>query len=64
MAEANHVDEDERRLAEFGHKQELNRPWSGFSIFAISFSIISRPAGCLTSVDLAPQVDPSRGTKP
>lgn len=41
--------EDERRLAELGYKQELNRTWSGFSNFAISFSIISILAGCLTT---------------
>jgi amino acid transporter len=43
------LDEDERRLAELGYKQELNRSWSGFSNFAISFSIISILAGCFTS---------------
>jgi amino acid transporter len=42
-------DEDERRLAELGYKQELNRSWSGFSNFAISFSIISILAGCFTT---------------
>ena len=31
---------DEKRLAELGYKQELSRTWSGFSNFAISFSII------------------------
>jgi amino acid transporter len=40
---------DEQRLAELGYKQELNRSWSGFSNFAISFSIISILAGCFTS---------------
>jgi len=40
---------DERRLAELGYKQELNRGWSGFSNFAISFSIISILAGCFTT---------------
>jgi amino acid transporter len=43
------MDEDERRLAELGYKQELNRSWSGFSNFAISFSIISILAGCFTT---------------
>jgi amino acid transporter len=43
------VDEDEKRLAELGYKQELNRSWSGFSNFAISFSIISILAGCFTT---------------
>jgi amino acid transporter len=40
---------DEQRLAELGYKQELNRTWSGFSNFAISFSIISILAGCFTT---------------
>ncbi|MDP9116468.1 MAG: amino acid permease [Actinomycetota bacterium] len=35
-----------------GYKQELNRSWSGFSNFAISFSIISILAGCFTSFGL------------
>jgi amino acid transporter len=40
---------DEVRLAELGYVQELNRSWSGFSNFAISFSIISILAGCFTT---------------
>jgi amino acid transporter len=40
---------DEKRLAELGYKQELRRGWSGFSNFAISFSIISVLAGCFTT---------------
>src|ERR1700704_1274986 len=40
---------DEKRLAELGYKQELRRGWSGFSNFAISFSIISILAGCFTT---------------
>ena len=40
---------DEQRLAELGYKQELRRGWSGFSNFAISFSIISILAGCFTT---------------
>ncbi|HMD57877.1 MAG TPA: amino acid permease [Solirubrobacteraceae bacterium] len=40
---------DEQRLAELGYKQELNRGWSGFSNFAISFAIICILAGCFTS---------------
>jgi amino acid transporter len=39
---------DEEKLAELGYKQELNRGWSKFSNFAISFSIISVLAGCFT----------------
>jgi amino acid transporter len=40
---------DEKRLAELGYAQELKRGWSGFSNFAISFSIISVLAGCFTT---------------
>ncbi len=40
---------DEAQLAELGYKQELSRSWSGFSNFAISFSIISILAGCFTT---------------
>ncbi len=40
---------DEKRLAELGYKQDLSRSWSGFSNFAISFSIISILAGCFTN---------------
>lgn len=43
------LNEDEKRLAELGYKQELSRSWSGFSNFAISFSIISILAGCFTT---------------
>jgi amino acid transporter len=49
---AQSLNDDERRLAELGYKQELNRSWSGFSNFAISFSIISILAGCFTSFGL------------
>ncbi len=42
-------DHDEQRLAELGYKQSLNRAWSGFSNFAISFTIISILAGCFTT---------------
>jgi len=41
--------EDEKQLAKLGYKQELNRNWSSFSNFAISFSIISILAGCFTT---------------
>src|SRR5215212_6534950 len=40
---------DEQQLAKLGYKQELSRSWSGFSNFAISFSIISILAGCFTT---------------
>ncbi|HZU40028.1 MAG TPA: amino acid permease [Solirubrobacteraceae bacterium] len=50
MAEgAQTLSRDEQRLAELGYKQELKRGWSGFSNFAISFSIISILAGCFTT---------------
>jgi amino acid transporter len=39
-------------LAQLGYSQELDRSWSGFSNFAISFSIISILAGCFTSFGL------------
>src|SRR6202048_2652263 len=42
------ADEDERRLHELGYAQELRRRMSGFSNFAISFTIISILSGCLT----------------
>jgi amino acid transporter len=42
-------DEDERRLAELGYSQSLQRGWSSFSNFAISFTIISVLAGCFTT---------------
>jgi amino acid permease (GABA permease) len=40
--------EDERRLHELGYAQELMRRMSGFSNFAVSFTIISILSGCLT----------------
>jgi amino acid transporter len=49
VSDTKYVDEDEKRLAELGYKQELDRSWSGFSNFAISFSIISILAGCFTT---------------
>ena len=49
MSDSSHLSEDERLLAELGYKQELSRSWSGFSNFAISFSIISILAGCFTT---------------
>src|SRR6202453_3529081 len=39
---------DERRLHELGYAQELRRRMSGFSNFAVSFTIISILSGCLT----------------
>jgi amino acid transporter len=49
MATGETLTADEQRLAELGYKQELKRGWSGFSNFAISFSIISVLAGCFTT---------------
>ena len=49
MASTGALSADEQRLAELGYKQELKRGWSGFSNFAISFSIISVLAGCFTT---------------
>ncbi len=43
------LNEDEQLLAKLGYSQDLNRSWSGFSNFAISFSIISILAGCFTN---------------
>lgn len=48
-----HLDEDAKRLAEMGYAQELHRGMSGFSSFAVSFSIISILAGCITSYRIA-----------
>ncbi len=48
-----HLDEDSRALAELGYTQELHRRMSGFSNFAVSFSIISILAGCITSYKIA-----------
>jgi amino acid permease (GABA permease) len=47
------LDEDARALAELGYTQELKRGMSGFSNFAVSFSIISILAGCITSYGIA-----------
>jgi amino acid transporter len=43
-----HQDEDERRLAELGYKQDLDRRMGGFANFAVSFTIISILSGALT----------------
>ncbi len=44
---------DEERLAELGYTQSLDRAWSSFSNFAISFTIISVLAGCFTTYFIA-----------
>src|SRR5579864_2946313 len=48
IAAAQAAGEDERRLHELGYAQELLRRMSGFSNFAVSFTIISILSGCLT----------------
>src|SRR5215208_6367710 len=45
--------EDERRLGEMGYRQDLSRAWSGFTNFAISFTIISVLAGTFTTFSFA-----------
>jgi amino acid transporter len=47
------VSEDVRRLHEMGYRQELARAWSGFTNFAISFTIISVLAGTFTTFAFA-----------
>jgi amino acid permease (GABA permease) len=47
------ADQDAADLAKLGYKQELHRGLSGFSNFAVSFSIISILAGCITSYSIA-----------
>jgi amino acid permease (GABA permease) len=42
------IDDDQQRLHELGYAQELRRHMSGFSNFAVSFTIISILSGCLT----------------
>src|SRR5579864_7081251 len=48
IAAAQTATDDERRLHELGYAQELLRRMSGFSNFAVSFTIISILSGCLT----------------
>ncbi|MCL4288612.1 MAG: amino acid permease, partial [Thermoleophilia bacterium] len=45
--------DDEATLAKLGYRQSLDRAWSGFSNFAISFTIISVLAGCFTTYAFA-----------
>jgi amino acid transporter len=45
--------DDERTLAGMGYRQELSRAWSGFTNFAISFTIISVLAGTFTTFSFA-----------
>src|SRR5579864_8145871 len=53
IAAAQAASEDERRLHELGYAQELRRRMSGFSNFAVSFTIISILSGCLTAYGIA-----------
>ena len=46
--ERTEMTQDEQRLHEMGYAQELRRRMSGFSNFAVSFTIISILSGCLT----------------
>ena len=48
-----HTSEDEQILHKLGYAQELFRAMGGFQNFAISFTIISILAGCLTSYTIA-----------
>ena len=48
-----HTSEDEQILHKMGYAQELFRAMGGFQNFAISFTIISILAGCLTSYFIA-----------
>ena len=48
-----HTSEDEQILHKLGYAQELFRAMGGFQNFAISFTIISILAGCLTSYFIA-----------
>ncbi len=43
-----HIDQDTADLHAMGYAQELERSMSGFSNFAVSFTIISILSGCLT----------------
>jgi amino acid transporter len=45
--------DDEKTLAGLGYNQSLDRAWSSFSNFAISFTIISVLAGCFTTYAFA-----------
>src|SRR4029078_6136032 len=48
-----HTSEDEQILHRMGYAQEVFRAMGGFQNFAISFTIISILAGCLTSYYIA-----------
>jgi amino acid permease (GABA permease) len=48
VAATDMLSDDERQLHQLGYAQELRRNMSGFSNFAVSFTIISILSGCLT----------------
>ena len=50
---ASQLDADTKKLHELGYAQELRRRMSGFSNFAVSFTIISILSGCLTAYGIA-----------
>ena len=52
-ASGHQLSEDEQTLHRLGYAQELFRAMGGFQNFAISFTIISILAGCLTSYAIA-----------
>ena len=67
ISDVDQVKRDEERLAELGYKQELSRSWSGFTNFAISFTIISVLAGPFTNFGFAwlsggPSASPGAGS--
>ncbi len=48
MSTSTFIDDDVAQLHRLGYAQELRRRMSGFSNFAVSFTIISVLSGCLT----------------
>jgi amino acid transporter len=53
MTDEQALERDEQTLAQLGYRQELSRAWSGFTNFAISFTIISVLAGTFTTFAFA-----------
>src|ERR1700691_3535136 len=47
------LDADTQKLHELGYAQELRRRMGAFSIFAVSFTIISILSGCQTAYGIA-----------
>ena len=52
-SDVDQASDDEKTLADLGYTQSLDRAWSSFSNFAISFTIISVLAGCFTTYFIA-----------